>query len=247
MKNILLALCMLSLFWISGRSQSLSLSNASGPLAPNATIIQAGTTDSAELLTHIYVKNVSSNDMGVLCKKVEFSLLDSTEVSMCWAGQCFGAMTYVSPYDQSIPAGTTCTDFVGHYTQIAYSHFKSGESLVRWVFFDRANANDSVSVTVRYTTYGLGIAESDIHEGHISGAFPNPAGDFAAVNYSLKAGFQGSVSVRNILGEEISKIVLPAESGRITISTRGISNGIYFYSLLVNEKVLQTKKLIVRH
>ena len=90
-----------------GYSQSLSLSNSLGVIEPNSTIIQAGTPDSVELITYLNVKNVSSNSVSVLCKKVQLKMLDSTEITMCWAGGCYSASTFISPNSQMMAAGQT--------------------------------------------------------------------------------------------------------------------------------------------
>ncbi|MFZ4521917.1 MAG: T9SS type A sorting domain-containing protein [Bacteroidales bacterium] len=247
MKRLILSACLLSIVAIYGYSQSLSLSNIGGTIAPNATILQVGTPDSAELITYFNVKNVSSNPVSVLCKKVELTMLDSTEITMCWAGGCYPATTNISPNSQAIPAGETNTEFVGHYTQIAFNHFKVGESVVRWVFYDRANVNDSVSVTVKYTSFPLGVDENTSRMGVLSGIYPNPASVNANCSYSMPSGAEGSIVVRDLLGSEVQNLLLPSSTGKVSINTLDLRDGIYFCSLLIDGKVSQTKKLIVKH
>lgn len=247
MKKFFLSACFLSCVAFYGYSQSLTLSNRNGAIAPNSTITQAGTPDSVELVTYLNVKNTSANSLKVLVKKVQISMLDSTEVTMCWAGGCYGSGTFVSPNDQAMAPGETITEFSGHYTQVAFSHFKSGESVVRWVFYDRANVNDSVSVTVKYTTYPLGIAESLARQGTLSNIYPNPAFMDASCNYSLPAGLQGTIVVRDMLGTTVHAQLLPDQAGKVTINTSGMSEGIYFCSLVTNGKIVQSRKLIVKH
>jgi hypothetical protein len=247
MKKFLLSFYLLSIVAFYGYSQSLTLSNHNGPIAPNATIIQSGTPDSVELVTYFNVTNNGANTLRVLCKKVQLTMLDSTEVTMCWAGGCYGSGTNVSPNDQSISTGQTITEFSGHYTQVAFSHFKSGESVVRWVFFDKGNVNDSVSVTVKYTTYPLGLDESMAMQGTLSSIYPNPANSEARCNYSIPAGTDGSFLVRDLLGNTVQTHILNGDSGKLTINTANLNDGVYFCSLLANGKMMQSKKLIVRH
>jgi hypothetical protein len=247
MKKLILSVYLLSIVAFYGYSQSITLSNIHGNIAPNSEIIQAGTPDSSELITYLNVKNTGVNTIKVLCKKVELSMLDSTEMSMCWAGGCYPSGTNISPNDQSIAPGQTITEFSGHYTQIAFNHFKSGESVVRWVFFDRANPNDSVSVTVKYTSYPLGIEDSKGSRGVLSNIFPNPAAGDASCSYSVPSGARGSVVIRDIIGSTVQTQLLPDATGRINLNTMNLGDGVYFCSLLVDGKVSQTKKLIVKH
>lgn len=247
MKKVLLSVLFISMVCLSGYSQSLSLSNAGGPIVSNSTIVQAGTPDSSEMVTYLNVKNIGTAPVDVLCKKVELTMLDSTEVTICWAGGCYPPNTFVSPNSQPMAAGETNTEFVGHYTQIAFNHFKVGESIVRWVFFDRSNPNDSVSVTVKYTTYPAGVEESVASRGVLTSPYPNPASADACCEYAIPAGSQGTIVVRDLLGATVQTHLLPASNGRATINTSNLGNGIYFCSLMVDGKISQTKKLVVRH
>ena len=247
MRKLILSVYLLSLVALYGYSQSLSLSNIHGTIAPNSTIVQAGTPDSVELITYLNVKNISNNPVSVLCKKTELTMLDSTEITMCWAGGCYGSSTYISPNAKDIAAGQTITEFSGHYTQIAFGHFTSGLSVVRWVFYDETNANDSVSVTVRYTTFPTGLDDAKEPQGMLSNAYPNPANGNATCSYSLHSGSQGTILIRNILGESVQTHLLSASSGKVTINSMNLSDGIYFCSLLVDGKICQTQKLMVQH
>lgn len=247
MKKLLLSVYLLSVIGFYGYSQSLSLSNIHGTIEPNSIIIQAGTPDSVELITYFNVKNISAKTINVLCKKVQCSMLDSTEITMCWAGSCYPSSTFVSPNAQAITAGQTITDFIGHYTQTAYLHFKSGESVVRWVFFDKINPNDSVSVTIKYATFPLAIEESAARRAMLSNAYPNPSASETSFSYSIPVGSQGTILVRDLLGSTVQSLVLPVSFGKTTLNTMNLSDGIYFCSLMVDGKVNQTKKIVVKH
>jgi hypothetical protein len=248
MKKLILFIYLLSIVAIYGYSQNISLSNSHGTIVSGSMIDQVGTPDSSELLTYLYVKNTGSKPISVLCKKYHLSLLDSTEVLMCWAGSCYGPETYVSPNEQLITSGQTIKDFVGHYASTKASFLLNpGESLIRWVFYDSASPNDSASVTVKYTTYPLGIEDSKGNKGMLSNMYPNPASGNASCSYTLPSGARGAIVIRDILGSTLQTQVLPNDSGRFTVNTMNLSDGVYFCSLLVEGKVSQTKKLIVKH
>ncbi|MDP1623684.1 MAG: T9SS type A sorting domain-containing protein [Bacteroidales bacterium] len=247
MKSLTLTFCLFAAIAFYGYSQNLMLSDNNGPIAANSTIIQAGTPESTELITYLNVKNTGSNTLNILCKKVELKIIDSTEVAICWAGGCYSSTTFVSPNAQAIAAGETITDFSGHYSQIAFRPIKSGESVVRWVFYDQSNVNDSVSLTVKYTTYPLGIDQKKASQGALSNIYPNPASAVARISCSVPPGSNGTIIIRDMLGTSILAQALPANSGYVTINTTNLSDGIYFCTLLVDGSTSQTKKLIVKH
>lgn len=246
MKRLLLSLILISATGLSVYTQSLELSNKNGVISPNAIIVQEGTPDSVELITYLNVKNIGSKTIDVLCKKSQLSMLDSTEVTICWAGACYPPSYNISPNAQTITPGQTITEFVGHYTQAAFHHFKPGESVIRWVFYDKSNVNDSMSVTVKYTSYPLGVDDAKTKLGMLSNAYPNPSAAHASFSYAIPSGVTGEIIIRNLLGSTVYNAQLYSSNGKVTISTENLSDGIYFYSLVIDGRVSQTKKLIVK-
>jgi len=49
------------------------------------------------------------------------------------------------------------------------------------------------------------------------------------------------------LGSKVDEIELSKSKGTITISTADYTEGIYFYSLVIENEASQTQKLIIRH
>jgi hypothetical protein len=247
MKKIVLFFVLLTGLAVVGFAQSLQLSNNQGIIVANGEIIQLGSPDSTELITYMNVKNIGTTNKNVLCRKTEIKMLDSTEITMCWAGGCYPPKTNLSPSAQLITPGQTNTEFVGHYTQMAFNHFKSGESVVRWCFFDQQNPNDSVSVLIKYTSYPLGISEKSGRVAELSNVYPNPASTRATVGFELPAGTSGTLVIRDMIGKTVYSEQLNGSFGKTVINTLDLSDGIYFCSLLVDGKSVQTRKMIVRH
>ncbi len=243
----LLTLFLLSTITFSCFAQSLELSDIHGIILPNSVIVQEGTPDSVKLITYLNVKNIGVKTINVICKKYQLTMLDSTEITMCWAGSCYSPEINVSPNAQPIEAGQTITDFIGHYNQQEFRPLAPGESVVSWVFFDSANVKDSISVTIKYTSYPLDIEDVIANRAALSNAYPNPAGVSASFDYSIEPGSTGSVIIRNILGSTVQSGQLISGSGKFTINTTNLKDGIYFYSLLVDSNIPQVKKLIVKH
>lgn len=233
---------------VFGFAQSLQLTDNKGVVIPNKSeIIQATGPDGTEIITYMYVKNIGTKEINVLCRKSQFKMLDSTEITMCWAGACYPAATFLSPNAQLIAVGQTITDFTGHYLQIKYRPLKSGESVVRWSFFDKANPGDSVSIVVKYYSYPLGIPEPGYRQASLSNVYPNPASDQAHVNFELPTGTTGTVIIRDMIGKVVYRENLETENGKATINTQNFSDGIYFCSLMMDEKTILTRKMIIRH
>jgi hypothetical protein len=243
MKKIVLLLCLTGIAVFYGYSQmNLTLSDSLGALPNDTTIVKTGAPSTEEIITYIFVKNNSANTMQVKVKKVELSLHPGTLTYFCW-GLCFAATVFESPDPLAILAGhENTTDFSGHYNP-----FDSvGVSIVRYVFFDKDNRNDSVCVNVKYDTRSTGI-ENIAGYAHSISAFPNPAGNTSSFSYKLAQGTSGSIVIRNLLGSVVKQIPLGNPEGKIAVSVNDLAEGIYFYSLLENGMSVITKKLVVKH
>jgi len=246
MKKFFLFAYLLSVIAFYGYSQSLTLSNNAGPIVANSIIDQRGTPDSTELVTYLLVTNTGSRTINVLCKRTEISLMEGTQFTMCWANGCYPSSVKISPNAESIDPGQTATDFSGHYVPTETEYFTAGESLVRWTFFADNDANDSVSVVVKYITYPMGLDESQADRITLSSAVPNPASVKATFTYSIPSGADGFLVVRNMVGTAVSTEQLINNAGKITINTSGLPAGLYFATLTVNGKLMQTRKMIVQ-
>jgi hypothetical protein len=53
--------------------------------------------------------------------------------------------------------------------------------------------------------------------------------------------------IRNSLGVEVENSMLDNQSGKKSINVSNYSSGIYFYTLVVDGKTIQSKKIIVKH
>lgn len=226
-----------------GYSQlSLSLSDSTGQIPNNSTIVKTGTPSEDEILTYLFVKNNSADSMPVLVKKVIIDTVPGTINMICW-GLCFAPNVYVSPNPKYIkPGRTDSLDFSGHYvpnSQIGVSH-------IRYVFFNRDNTSDSVCVTVAYSAFPLTAGPSP-DKPLLSNAYPNPASDRTTLNYSLPSGSSGTITVRNLLGNVVKELGINPGSGKISINTNDLPDGVYFYTITAAGNSDISRKLIIRH
>jgi len=244
MKKVLLVICLLSVAVFIGYSQSLILfDSVAGQLTNNATLTKTGVTNTGDIIKYIGVKNNSAAGLNVMVKKSYISVLPETVNVFCW-GVCFGPDIFVSPEPISIDPGiTNFTDFSGHYNPSAVS----GISSIRYTFFSETNPNDSVCFNVNFAAYPLGL--NDIGKNAtLANAFPNPADNLVSMDYSIPAAGTGnSLIIRNVVGVIVKQEAVLNTSKKITFNVNDLSDGIYFYSLVVNGQSIQTRKLVIKH
>jgi hypothetical protein len=82
----------------------------------------------------------------------------------------------------------------------------------------------------------------------VKNLYPNPANDYAYLQYLIGQEVKDvKVSLYNVLGATVKEYLLNRQSQLLTVDTRSLPNGVYFYQLTVDGQKVATKKLLVRH
>ena len=242
MKNFFALIFILLLTGLTAHTQSLTLADSTGPLSNNANVYKRG-YPSGETSSYFFVHNGSSHSMDVGLKKVIFDTVTFTTNTICWGGLCYPPFIYVSPNTETIvPGQTDSSGFAGHYD--ANGH--QGDSRIRYVFYDASNTNDTVCVNVTYAAYDVGIQTLSANNV-LSNAYPNPASSSVNFDYSVVSGSAASIIIRNVLGLIVKDAPLKNVAGKLSVNALDLPDGVYFYSLNVDGKVVVTRKLIVKH
>ncbi|UKN00884.1 T9SS type A sorting domain-containing protein [Paracrocinitomix mangrovi] len=117
-----------------------------------------------------------------------------------------------------------------------------GDLHLRYYVLDADNGDaaiDSVDFTITST---VGIEEKiDISLS----AYPNPANDEFFINFNGNEGKEFQLVVYNVVGAEVMKKTLV--NGLNKLNVEDLNNGVYFYSIVNNNDIIETKKLLVRH
>lgn len=242
MKKYLLLFCLTGIAALITYSQSLQLSDSTGPIANNSTILKYGLPSSPDdMVSFVFVKNTTADSISVKVKKVEIMALHVTVNTFCW-GICFSTEVFVSPDPIVIDAGRTDSlNFSGHYTPNGVI----GISTIRYVFFDADNPSDTVCVNINFSTYPQGI--NDLSNVTLSNAYPNPANSTVSFSYSVPQNSNAKLIIRNVLGSIIKELDITNNSGKLSLNTSEFADGVYFYTFLVNGNSQVTKKLVIRH
>jgi len=245
MKRILLSLLSFSI--AAGlTAQSFTLSDTNGVTINNGATYQViGDPSDGVITGKIYVKNNAAVAKDVKVKKVinEGDVLPNTINSFCWGIQCYPPDTYESPFPLTIEPGTTATNFYGEYQPMTVP----GISKVLYVFFDVNDRNDSAAVLVEYNASMASVGDDLAGRVTLSSAYPNPAMNTVKIDYTIPSDVkQASIVIHNMLGSEVKKISLEEISGTARIQVSELLNGIYFYSLVADEKLVMTRKFVVK-
>ncbi len=224
-------------------AQSLSLTYDGTPLEPFEEVTIHGEANNIEMVIELDVTNNSSDSIAVLVKKVENYLIEGSVNTFCW-GMCFLPNVYQSPDYIVIEAGATNdSDFSGHYNP----NSNAGESSISYVFFDEANSDDSVMVTVIYTTLTIGIGDRFNTVYNFSQPYPNPATGVVKFDYSFPNNQATTVKIYSLIGSLVGEIEVTSPTGTLSFNTDKLEEGFYFYTLFSGNEKMESGKFIVKH
>ena len=234
----LLALTMFSVNSVFG--QTLVVSDLDDLVygEPSASFIQA----------QAVITNTGSTPMNVLVRFEEVSAGPTNSGHyFCWA-ICYseGAVTdgFVTPSQHAltIDAGASTTNFYSDYVP----NGTVGMATYRYTFYDQTNPTDATSIDITFDTQNVGIEELEVGSNAISESYPNPASNVAKVNYSVTPTAESAaVVVYSMLGAKVKEVRLEENQGTLTLDVASLPSGMYFYSLVVDDKAISTKKMLV--
>ncbi len=240
MKKLLPAFMLLLSLSIIATAQNLTIEDVSGNDISNLTIDITGSVDDQELVEEMRVRNNSGNNIDVIFKKSIISLVENTENFICVGISC---------YPNSIMASSPFIVFAGVLqTDTASCHYRpnghAGSSTIMYTFYNEDVVNfpdDSISVTVNYiVTSGVNEANSTKLE-----LYPNPTSEFINFDYQISSINNSRFSIYNMLGKKVKSVELVDLQAKLTIPVDELESGIYFYSVTVNNEVIQTNRLII--
>ncbi len=243
MKKVLLSIVLLFSIYFVGHTQGLEIYH-DGELVGDTILLYDDGNPDYELVFECNVKNTTDAVVRVGVIRYNIDTVTGTENSFCWAGYCTGKEVDTSLSNLVIPAGQSSHDgdFSGHYI----ANEKYGITIVKYTFYDIGNADVRDSVVVKYKYSPVGVSENAFSGVSFSNAYPNPATNSVSIDYSLANAQKASVKVINLLGNVVKSVNLPAGSGKATIDVSNLTQGVYFYSVVVDGNVMKTKKLIIK-
>jgi hypothetical protein len=87
---------------------------------------------------------------------------------------------------------------------------------------------------------------AEMPQGNIAFSLkPNPANDRVIISYDLESLGNGELIITNSYGQQIAKHTLDPKRKRYTFDCSEYTNGIYYVSLVTNNKMIKTLKLVV--
>ncbi len=231
------------LFFTTLSAQPFLIKDKNGNNVTSDTIVAYGMSPDGGMAVGADVTNNTETPRNVLVRKEHIYIPEGITVMMCWKS-CYAPDTYITPEYLTIQPGETKTEFVEDFFYPAETF---GIFTVKYVFFDMDNTRDSSYVVIKHIIGGVGVKENIAKSVYISNAYPNPAVSIVNLDFKLPVNASNAkIQISNLLGTSIKVIDLNTKEGKASINISDLKNGVYFYSLTINNSATITRKFVVK-
>lgn len=193
----------------------------------------------------IILQNESSQSKTYLLKNFRGNVGSSQKVKICIGDQCFDPKKELAKIKLSLEPGEIVTDL--------YLEFEMGivETMGSFdLFFVNAeNIRETFMVEARYSVSNPNtkIDEFDYKEIKLSDVYPNPSSRVAQLDYQFNnSKVKAKITINSFIGNPIAEYELDPERNSLSINVSDFKEGIYFYTLFLDNKNIVTKKLQIK-
>ena len=188
--------------------------------------------------------DVTANEnVRLIGEKVEMQVVESTQNYFCW-GNCFLSTVYVSD-PVNLDEGQMEV-FSMHYMYENEIEDVAGlEQIMQYYLYPANNPDDKFVINVIFKFSLDGIEDYNSTEV-FSNAYPVPAIDVVNFDYNFASSENAEVAIYNMMGQEVLRNSISSMSGKLSINVSDLTDGVYFYSLIVNGKTEKSNKLVIR-
>ncbi len=193
----------------------------------------------------IILQNESGQSKTYLLKNFRGNVGSSQKVKICIGEQCFDPKRELAKIKLSLDPGEIVTDL--------YLEFEMGivETMGSFdlFFVNVENIRETFIVEARYSVSNPDkkIDEFDYKEIKLSDVYPNPSGRVAQLDYQFKnPKVKAKITINSFIGNPIAEYELDPGRNSLSINVSDFKEGIYFYTLFLDNKNIVTKKLQIK-
>ena len=243
MKKLLLSLIVM-VFAAQLSAQSLAFKYEGETVQPGTTIdIVSDLNSSLEIQFDLHIINTTDADINVIAQ-MESDPSNITSDYLCW-GNCY--MPGVVEASNTVAAGSEGV-FNGHvmFADANWNTLPVGTvAKMTYTFFDERNPEEQYTFNVNFKYQPESIVDYNSVDV-FSNAYPNPANNTVSFDYNMPYDVNSaSVAIYNMMGQEVVRQDLNLGGSRADINVSDLNEGVYFYSLIVNNQTVKTNKFVV--
>ena len=193
----------------------------------------------------LILQNESNQTKEYILKFMRGNIASSQNIKICLGNTCYDPKKDLAKVKLSLKPGEIYTDL--------YLEFDLGITEAKGTFdMHFANTENLRDVFIIESVYnvenpnreGDEINNEDIKLGSV---YPNPASRSAQLDYEIKKPrINARIVVNSFIGNPVYDLKLNPNENSIILNVTDLNPGIYFYTLIVDNKNIVTKKLVVK-
>ncbi|MEO0075999.1 MAG: T9SS type A sorting domain-containing protein [candidate division WOR-3 bacterium] len=232
MKKNLLHL-IFALFIIMNKAQvSFEVLNTSnnGTVAPN-TVINLTTSPNNNTNITFDVKNISTSTKKYIVKRYDLTLNAGANAYFCFAGNCYGPPTIISPNSLTLSPGTSASQLSGSYNMLTADLDEGpsvGQSIIKYTVANEDTPADSLQFTLHYNSPA---SVNELNIKNYFNIFPSVFNDNINIKSSLES--KPKIEIIDITGKIVFKneFTFANDKRKHTLQTSDLNKGIYFVKI----------------
>lgn len=197
--------------------------------------------------TVVSFQNVSDQEITILVKRIDAKMGKGQEAFFRFGGKTTASRIDESQNTLTLSPGEVSTEFIACFS----TGFKKGQSKVEYRFQNVDNKKDYADLEMLYDVSSEIPADRLYVNEQISVSFmyPNPAVHYGEFEYKMSKSsskYKARITVHNVLGKQLGAYDLPTNEQSIRIAFRDFKPGVYFYTLVLDDETVATKKFIIK-
>ena len=193
----------------------------------------------------IILQNESNQTKTYLFKNLNGNIGSSQKVRICIGDQCFEPKKELAKIRLVLTPGQIVTDL--------YVEFELGivgtMGSFDLVFVNSENVRETFLVEASYNVSNPTAKTDGVEYDGItlSGVYPNPSNRIAHFDYQIQnSNIKAKISINSFIGNPVADYPLDPDRNTLSINVADFKEGIYFYTLYLNNKNIVTKKLQIK-
>ncbi|WP_194777112.1 T9SS type A sorting domain-containing protein [Pararhodonellum marinum] len=193
----------------------------------------------------LIIQNETNEEQEYVLKFLRGNVGSSQNLKVCLGDACFDPRKDLAKIKFKLNPGEIYTDLYLEF-ELGISEGKGNFDLH---FVNTKNIRETFMVEAKYNVSNPGGDgnEVDHRDIRISSVYPNPSNRIAQLDYEIKnPRSNATILVNSFIGNPVQSFELNPNANTLVINVADLDPGIYFYTLIVDNKNIFTKKLVVK-
>lgn len=235
MKRILIAFAtIMCLSYIKAQLSFIVINQTNnGTITPN-TVINLTTSPNNNTNITFDVKNTSTSTKKYIVKRYDALLNAGANAYFCFAGNCYGPPTMLSPYSLTLSPGTAASQLPGSYNMLTADLDEGssvGQSIIKYTIANEDTPSDSLQFIIHYNSPA---SANELNIKNYFNVYPAFFNEYINVKSSIES--KTTIEIIDITGKIVYKneFIFGNDRKKYTLQTTDLNNGVYFVRISIS-------------